>query len=145
MYAYKEKDKKSDKQYQPTSHLSSLINQLTLDMSNKTIPCGIKNPKGLLQSLLRLQNIVGMHSLKENIAKQTSYLIQKMATNDFNMNMLNTTLYGNPGTGKTTVGVLLAEIWHHLGFLQTATNKNINIYNLLNTVQFELLQVYIMV
>lgn len=136
MYAYqtKEKNKQIDKKHE--SHLSQLIHQLTLDMNKVKF---IKNPEALLKSLIKLQNIVGMHELKENIAKQTSYLIQKMKSGDFTMNMLNTTLYGNPGTGKTTVGLLLADIWQHLGFLQRATPKSFDI-----DIPLELLQVYIM-
>ena len=99
-------------------HLSSLLNQLT-EKSYKQI----KDQKKLIQSLVKLYNVVGMKSIKESIAKQTSYLIGKMEQSNFSMKMLNSCLYGQAGVGKTSVGIIMAEIWYHLGFLQKAVEQ----------------------
>jgi len=84
----------------------------------------IENPKMLLKSLQKLQNIIGMKVLKTAIAQQTKYLIAKMEEGKNSMKMLNTILYGDPGVGKTTVGVILAEIWCHLGLLKKTFDEN---------------------
>src|SRR5438270_8400932 len=95
------------KQTQDDTHLTKLINQLTYDIKLNHVK-NIKNPQGLLQSLIKLQNVIGMDKLKENIAKQTSYLIQKLNVGNFKLSMLNTVLYGSAGLGKTTIGIILA-------------------------------------
>ena len=99
-------------------HLSTLINQL----NEKSYP-QIKNQKKLIVSLVKLYNMIGMKSIKESIAQQTSYLIGKLENKIFSMKMLNTCLYGYPGCGKTSVSIIMAEIWGHLGFLQQAVQK----------------------
>ena len=99
-------------------HLTSLINLLT----EKSYP-KIKNQKKLLISLVKLYNMIGMKTIKESIAKQTLYLIEKLETGEFSMKMLSTVLTGLPGCGKTSVAVIMAEIWGHLGFLEKAVYK----------------------
>src|SRR5688572_1581881 len=99
-------------------HLSSLINHL-----NEKSYSQIKDQKKLIASLIKLYNMVGMKSIKESIAKQTSYLISKMEQGNFSMKMLNCCLFGSPGVGKTKTATIMAEIWHNLGFLQHAVEK----------------------
>lgn len=128
-------------------HLTNLINQLHTNIlsNNKSIKY-IKNPKKLYNSLIKLYNIIGMNDIKESIAQQTSYLMNKLEYGDFSLKMLNTILFGDPGVGKTTIGIILAEIWYHLGFLQEIVKKK-EIYqqNLFNTIleyDQQLLQIY---
>lgn len=108
------------------TYLSNLIINLTTDIKNGT--CNhIKYPAKLLQSLHKLNNIVGMHKLKESIAQQTSFLITKMKNGNFSLKMLNTCLFGGPGQGKSTIGIIMAEIWKHLGILQINVDNNTTI------------------
>lgn len=127
-------------------NLTCLINNLTKNIREKTTK-NIKNPEKLLESLHKLYDIIGMTKLKESIAKQTSFLINKLETGNLNMKMLNTILSGPPGVGKTTIGIILSEIWYHLGFLQLANTKNDNfsdhILKTLSSYDKELLHFYI--
>ena len=99
--------------------LTNLIKQL-----NENTYKEIKDQKKLIQSLVKLYNMVGMTTIKESIAKQTSYLISKMQSSNFSMKMLNTVITGIAGVGKTSAGIIMAEIWHHLGFLQKSVERN---------------------
>ncbi len=124
-------------------HLTNLLMQL----SEKNYKC-IKDQKKLQQSLIKLYNMIGMKSIKESIAKQTSYLISKLEQGNFSMKMLNTVLCGNPGSGKTTMGVIMAEIWCHLGFLQNAVSlkdSKKNYLSKLSSINTEMLQFYLLI
>ncbi len=99
-------------------HLSNLLTQLS-EKSYKQI----RGQKKLIESLVKLYNVVGMKSIKESIAKQTSYLIGKLESEKFSMKMLSSCVYGAPGVGKTKIGIIMAEIWYHLGFLQKAVEQ----------------------
>jgi hypothetical protein len=103
-------------------HLCNLINNLTMDIQNNNVK-HILHPKKLLASLYKLYNLIGMHKLKESIAQQTSFLMSKMKQGNLSLKMLNTILMGNPGTGKTNCGCILAEIWYHMGFLKASMEK----------------------
>lgn len=84
----------------------------------------IKSPMGLLVALEKLKEVIGMERLKRSIARQTNFLMAKLEDGDFEMTMLNTVLYGAPGVGKTKMGLILAEIWDALGFLEKAVEQN---------------------
>ena len=73
----------------------------------------------ILPSLRKLNNMVGMEMLKENIVDQLLYYIQdlhinKNTTTDF----MHTVLYGPPGTGKTEIAQIIGEIFSNLGILK---------------------------
>lgn len=103
-------------------HLSNLIQNLNSDINNNTCT-HIKDPQKLLLSLQKLNNMIGMEKIKESIAQQTAFLMNKMKNGDFSMKMLNTCLYSSPGCGKSSLGVIMAEIWHNMGFLQASLDK----------------------
>lgn len=129
-------------------YLANLINQLNYNIKNNKNVKSIKNPKKLLESLIKLYNIVGMKDIKESIARQTSYLINKLNHGENSLKMLNTVLYGPQGVGKTTVGVILAEIWHHLGFLEKAAQQKNSMrgyLSKLSSYNVELLQFYLVI
>ncbi len=134
---------------QELPQLTNLINQLNTHISNndKSIQF-IRNPKQLVNSLIKLYNVVGMNDIKESIAKQTYYLMNKLEQGETSMKMLNTVLYGEPGVGKTKIGVILSEIWQHLGFLQQAKlrrEKTKSYLDMLSGYNMELLQFYLII
>ena len=69
---------------------------------------GIKTP------LMKLQKMIGMPDVKDQIASQVMYFLQGFYTND---DYLHTVIYGPPGTGKTTLAELIGEIYVALGVL----------------------------
>lgn len=127
--------------------LTNLINQLGNNIKNNHVSLKhIKSPEKLLQSLIKLYNMVGMQDIKESIAKQTFYLINKLEHGETSLKMLNTVLLGEAGVGKTSVGIILAEIWHHLGFLEKAVSKKDegkSYLSKLSSYNYEILQFYI--
>lgn len=82
----------------------------------------IKYPDLLVASLEDLNNMIGLHRIKECAAIQTVRLIENLKAGEKSTQMLNTIITGSAGLGKTTVGIKLAKIWFSLGFL----NPNIS-------------------
>jgi SpoVK/Ycf46/Vps4 family AAA+-type ATPase len=73
----------------------------------------------MLPSLHKLNNMIGMKSVKNTIVDMVMYYLQ-----DFekaNSNMLHTVIEGPPGTGKTEIAKIIADIYLKLGILQNNT------------------------
>ena len=78
--------------------------------------------------LSRLQNMIGMKTLKKNIVDQLLYYIQ-----DFHLggkgtsrgDFLHTVIYGPPGTGKTHVAKIIGKIFSKLGILKKGIFKKV--------------------
>ena len=68
-----------------------------------------------IEPLEKLNNLIGMEDIKQNIIDQILFYAQDLNTNE----MMHICLTGPPGVGKTTVGKILAEIYCSLGFLTT--------------------------
>jgi len=73
-------------------------------------------------ALKKLNAMIGMQSLKENIVDQLLYYIQELhknkgSTTDF----MHTVLYGPPGTGKTEIAQIIGEIFSKLAILEKGT------------------------
>lgn len=106
--------------------------------------CSVNNPvyRGLnikmlfdlIVPLTKLNNMIGMKELKTNIVNQIVFFLQGLDKKDkcgecqnciFSKpcavvdkgNMLNIVLTGPPGTGKTSVGAILGEIYIKMGVL----------------------------
>lgn len=72
--------------------------------------------------LSELNNLVGLEEIKYEVKKMVDYLIFIKKTekiiklDNINLNMI---FRGNPGTGKTTVARIVANILYELGFLKS--------------------------
>ena len=102
---------------------SITLRQLITDLKrkfNKNDPYveNIKRPRLLIQALVELNDMIGMERLKESVTLQVMRLIDALNSGQADLGMLNTILYGEPGVGKTNIGIILAKIWHGLGFLE---------------------------
>src|SRR5437868_10949006 len=129
-------------------HLALLISHLQSKLDQRDPSLGyIKNPVKLLSTLKHLQTkVVGMHHIKDCIARQTFYLMDKLQKGEHSLKMLNTMLMGSSGQGKTKLAIIMAEIWTHLGFLEQAVkrkNTNNPYLSKLMSIEQDMLQLYI--
>lgn len=104
------------------SKLSDLIATLTRQVNSRHPDIMmIKHPVHLIKALKELNDIVGMCDVKDDIADQVIFLIMATRKGEKSKYMLNTIFYGPPGVGKTKVGVILANIWWSMGFIEKRT------------------------
>jgi len=73
----------------------------------------------LIMPLMKLDNLIGMSTIKKEIVDQIMYFIQGFNERDFDGSMLHCAIYGPPGTGKTHVSSIVGEIYRAIGFLKT--------------------------
>jgi len=80
------------------------------------------NREKMILSLKNLQNMIGMEDAKRSFADQIKFIVQNGGRADGHF--LHTIIRGDPGTGKTTLGIVLAHIWSALGVLNGGAKKD---------------------
>jgi energy-coupling factor transporter transmembrane protein EcfT len=112
------------------TELSRLISRLQKGINRSaSYTKTIRHPHLLVASLQELNDLIGNDKVKDAVATQVSHLImiKRRALENPSVKedevMLNTTLYGPPGVGKTLVGTKLAKVWYSLGYLDSSRNS----------------------
>jgi SpoVK/Ycf46/Vps4 family AAA+-type ATPase len=67
--------------------------------------------------LQELDDMIGMEKLKESVFYQIIYYLQGMHQKNKNEEYLHTVIYGNPGTGKTTISKIIGKIYQTMNIL----------------------------
>jgi SpoVK/Ycf46/Vps4 family AAA+-type ATPase len=74
--------------------------------------------------LIELNNMIGLHNIKNNILDQLLFYIQNLHLNN-NIDYMHTVLYGSPGTGKTEIAKIIGNIFCKLGILKKGTFRKV--------------------
>jgi SpoVK/Ycf46/Vps4 family AAA+-type ATPase len=72
------------------------------------------------EALQELNSLVGLESVKTTIARILNTIQSQQLTGDAEVLSRHFVFYGNPGTGKTTVARILADVFKAIGLLPTA-------------------------
>ena len=77
----------------------------------------------LIEPLEKLKKMIGMDSVKETIVNLILYNLQNFEKK--NSSMLHTIIEGSPGTGKTEVAKIIADIYLKMGILKNNKFKSV--------------------
>lgn len=83
---------------------------------NKKYNINMEQLHKIYNPLKKLNDMIGMDDIKENIVEQILYFIQGLHCNQ--NDFMHTCIYGPPGTGKTEVAKIIGEIFSQLGILK---------------------------
>ena len=101
------------------NNLSDLINMINKNPPTENVEYNI-NMEPLYKikpNLKKLNNMIGMKSLKENVVNQIIYFLQDLMQSD-DGDFLHTVIYGPPGTGKTEIAKIIGKIYSKIGILK---------------------------
>jgi hypothetical protein len=93
-------------------------------IENYNIGPNKKKLNKILPSLIKLQKLTGMTSVKKTIVGHILYFLMSY---EKNKDMIHTVIEGPPGVGKTTLGYILGEIYTNLDIIDQPKNKTNNL------------------
>jgi SpoVK/Ycf46/Vps4 family AAA+-type ATPase len=82
-----------------------------------------------MKPLTKLNNMVGMKQVKESVFEMILYYLQGFEKR--NQNMLHSVIEGPPGTGKTQLGKILAQVYCALGIISSDRFKYVKATDLI--------------
>jgi SpoVK/Ycf46/Vps4 family AAA+-type ATPase len=105
--------------------LLALIDKYKIDPNIK-YNINMRPLHSIKESLIELNNMVGMTDLKNNITDQILYFAQELYKNKDNSgDFLHTVIYGPPGTGKTEIAKIMGKIYSKIGILNKGTVRKV--------------------
>ena len=69
-------------------------------------------------------NSISHNPIQGSTGNSSSSITNNIHDSQFEGHMLHSVISGNPGTGKTTIGMILAKIWMALGFVNKSSSKD---------------------
>lgn len=69
------------------------------------------------KSLIKLQNMIGLHDIKKKVIHQIIYFLQNFHDEE----MLHTVIQGPPGVGKTMLANIIGEIYYNMNIFDTCS------------------------
>lgn len=106
--------------------LTKLIKVITENMKNAPECLGfIRDLPKFIETMNKINEITGMENIKMQISNMIwSFMINfRLYGKPTHKELLHTCLCGPPGSGKTTLGQLLAELWTYSGCINNNNNK----------------------
>ena len=96
--------------------IQDLIDLGKMYTENHNYAINLKRLHNLIPTLNKLENIVGMESVKKNIVSHIVYFLSGLDCGAHD-DMLHTVITGPPGVGKTLLGNIIGEIYYNLGIV----------------------------
>lgn len=81
----------------------------------------------ILPHLEQLNSMIGMENVKVSIFRQIVYYLQGMHLRDTSGEYLHMRIVGPPGTGKTTIANIIADIYAQLGILKSKKANSVKL------------------
>jgi SpoVK/Ycf46/Vps4 family AAA+-type ATPase len=85
----------------------------------------LKSLHNIKNELIKLNNMIGMNTMKKSILDQMLYFIQGLHKGQNVSEFKHTVIYGQPGTGKTEVAKIIGEMYAKLGILKNNIFKKV--------------------
>lgn len=105
------------------SDIIQLLNDFPI-ISNAEYNIDLEKLHKIKNSLVELNNMVGIHDIKNNIVDQILFYLQDFHLKN-GINYMHTVLYGPPGTGKTEIAKIMGKIFSQLGILKKGTFRKV--------------------
>lgn len=85
-------------------------------INGKTYPINLKLFADMQPALLKLNEMIGLNDIKQNIIDLVVFNVQKIKSKQ---GLLHTIIEGPPGVGKTELGKIIAEVYANLGVIKS--------------------------
>jgi SpoVK/Ycf46/Vps4 family AAA+-type ATPase len=105
------------------SDIIQLLNDFPI-VSNAEYNIDLEKLHKIKDSLVKLNDMVGIHDIKNNIVDQILFYLQDFHLKN-GINYMHTVLYGPPGTGKTEIAKIMGKIFSELGILKKGTFRKV--------------------